>query len=86
MTYYLASGTSPQGPFSGEDCLPIDPTRVEMKWTEGGWKIVDGRYTTMDFGDEGLECVAALRVIKRYNFTSRCFVGRPNPSMVYFRR
>lgn len=86
MVYYLANGKSPQGTSTGEDCLRFDSSRIEMKWMGGRWRIEDGTHVIIDFGDEGLECLATLQYIKKYGFTNRCFVGRPNPSMVYFRK
>ena len=86
MNYYLVDDKSPAGSLAGEDCIQFDPSLLGMKWIGGRWKIVAGAIPILDFGAEGLECLAALQSIRKYGFTHMCFVGRPNPSMVYSRK
>lgn len=84
--YYLTNGQSPQGSFPGEDCLGFNPIRLEMKWLDGRWLLVDGGHRILDFDQEGLECLASLQIIKKYAFNYICFLGRPKAYMVYFRK
>jgi len=86
MEYYLVNGRSPEGPMAEEDCVRFNPSLIEMKWVKGRWKIVEGDHWILDFGNEGLECLSALHIIKKYGFKHICFTKRPNPSMVYFRK
>jgi hypothetical protein len=86
MTYCLVNKKAPTGAFPGEDCVGFDPANIKVKEIEGSWKIVEGDHWIMDFGDKEEEAVLALTFIKKHGFTNICFVGRPDPSMTYFRK
>jgi len=86
LEYYLSGDVAPRGAMPGEDCIGIDPRVVEAQQIGGRWKIVEGRHWLMDFGTQSTEARQALRIIKRYGFTRQCFVGRPHPSLTYWRR
>ena len=85
MTYYLANGLAPRGAIAGEDCVSFNPANIQVKQISGRWKIVEGSHWIMDFADKQSEANTALWIIKKYGFTRMCFVGRPDPSMTYFR-
>jgi hypothetical protein len=40
----------------------------------------------MDFASQEAEAQNAYRIIQKYKFNQYCFVGRPDPSLVYFRK
>lgn len=84
--YWLANGQSPVGPFAGEDCIKFNPNTAEVKQINGRWKIVDGNNWLFDFNTSQANAVTALGIIKKYGFTSVCYVGRPNAPMQYFRK
>ena len=86
MEFYLVDGEAPEGALAGEDCIPFDPARLEVKRVQGSWKVVEGGHWLMDFGAAQGEARQALSYVLRYGFTRMCFVGRPGPSMTYFRR
>lgn len=86
MEYYLTGNRSPSGALSGEDCTRFNPANVRVSQIGGRWKIVEGSHWIMDFGSKASEAQQALRIIRHHRFTRMCFVGRPNPSMTYFRR
>jgi len=86
MEYYLADGKAPTGSVSGQDCLRFDPDAIEVKRVGAGWKIVQGSRWLMDFGAKEDEARTAFRIIKKHGFTYTCYVGRPDPSMTYFRK
>ena len=86
MEYYLVNGRAPTGSLSGEDCVRFNPAKIAVKKIGGRWKIVEGTRTIMDFGVKGGEARMAVKIIKKYGFDRICFVGRPDPSMTYFRR
>jgi hypothetical protein len=86
MEYYLVNDRAPTGALSGEDCISFNPANIAVSNIGGRWKIVDGSHWIMDFGAKADEARAAFRIIKNYGFNRICFVGRPNPSMTYFRR
>jgi len=84
--YLLSSNRAPEGIFSGEDCVGFSPERAEVKNIGGRWKIVDGEHWLFDFEDKESEARDALSIIKNYQFTNSCFVGRPDPSFKYLRK
>jgi hypothetical protein len=45
---------------------------------------VDGTHWILDFGASQANANKALNIIKKYGFSQICFVGRPNPPMMYF--
>ncbi|MGY1709854.1 trypsin-like peptidase domain-containing protein [Geodermatophilus sp. SYSU D00758] len=86
MEFYLAGGRAPQGTLPGEDCISFDPAEVQVQQVGGSWKLVDGDHWILDFGTAQDEARQALSYVLRYGFRSICFVGRPGPSMTYFKR
>lgn len=86
MEYYLVNGQSPTGAFQGEDCVSFNPANIEVKKIDGRWKIVEGSHWILDFEDKENEARQSFKIIKKYGFEYICFVGRPDASMIYFRR
>lgn len=86
MEYYLVNGDAPVGPMAGEDAVSFNPYSLEVRRVQGSWKIVEGDHWLMDFGQKEEEARQALNIILRYGFNYMCYVGRPDPSMVYFRK
>jgi hypothetical protein len=92
MQYYLTNGTNgtvaaPKGPSlpgGGEDCLSFNPQNTTVEQIAGTWKVVDGSHWILDFGTSQDNANKALQIIKKYNFDHICFVGRPDPEMMYF--
>ena len=88
----LSLGTiSPVRPDTGitarlqEDCLVTHPDKVEAKLVNGTWKVVDGNEWVLDFGASGrAKAQKAVSIIKHYNMTSHCYVGRPNAPFQYW--
>lgn len=70
----------------GEDAIPFNPSNLEVQRVRGRWKIVEGNHWLMDFDQHEGEARQSLSNILRYGFRYICFVGRPDPSMTYFRR
>jgi hypothetical protein len=86
MEFYLVNGRAPEGPFAGEDAIPFNPPGLEVQRVRGRWKVVEGNHWLMDFDQHEGEARQALSYILRYGFRYICFVGRPDPSMTYFRK
>ena len=86
MEYYLAEGASPAGSIQGEDSLAFEPRSLGVRKVRGRWKLAENGKMLLDFGNEETEARAAQQIIRRYSFNHICFVGRPQPSMTYFRR
>ena len=87
MEYWLSSGRPPVGPFPGEDSIAFDNTNIRVAYIGGSWKIVEGTsHSMLDFGANERAAWQSLWTIWKYDFNHICFVGRPDPSMVYFRK
>lgn len=85
MEFYLVNGRSPHGAMTGEDAIGFNPANLEVQRIRGRWKIVEGNHWLMDFDQYEVEARQSLSYILRYGFRFICFVGRPDPSMTYFR-
>jgi len=77
---------APGGSLAGEDCITFDPTKVAVIEVGGRWKVAEGAHWLLDFGPGHGNAVAALHFIRKHRFNEMCFVGRPGPSMTYFKR
>jgi hypothetical protein len=87
MTYWLNSaGQSPVGPMANEDALDFNPANLRLVKIGQRWKIADRNHWLLDFGPAEGNAKVALYFIEKYGFTKICFVGRPNPPMLYFRQ
>ncbi len=86
MEYALVNGQAPEGPMRGEDCIGFNPDNIEVKEFNGRWKIVEGSHWIMDFDNKEAEARKAFSIIKMHGFDHICYIGRPNPSMTYFRK
>ena len=86
MEYWLVNGNAPEGAMEGEDAIYFNPSALEVKQIQGRWKIVEGDHWLMDFDQQEGEARLALDIILMYDFSYMCYVGRPDPSMVYFRK
>lgn len=70
-------------PWAPEDCIQIDPDNVQAKQVvqagQSRWKVVEGQHHWMlDFNQDRRAAKLAEKVIKNYEFTQECFVGRPD--------
>ena len=87
MMYWLTdSGAAPSGNLAGEDCIAFDPAKLAVIEVGGRWKVAEGAHWLLDFGPGHGNAVAALHFIRKHRFNEMCFVGRPGPSMTYFKR
>jgi hypothetical protein len=86
MMYWLRdNGTAPSGQLAGEDCIGFDRGNLAVVEIGGRWKVVEGTHWLLDFGPGQGNAIAALHFIRKHKFDQMCFVGRPDPSMVYFK-
>ncbi|WP_255192118.1 hypothetical protein [Natronobeatus ordinarius] len=89
MTYWLTDGDAPSAssaPAGGEDCIGVDPTDLAIEEISGGrWRVNSGRRALLIF-DEKDDAETAKAIIEHYEFTSFCFVARPDPPMTYWTR
>lgn len=86
MMYWLNdSGRAPSGSLPGEDVIPFDRANLTVTQVGDRWKVVEGTHWLLDFGPGQGNAIAALHFIRKYRFDEICFVGRPDPSMTYFK-
>ncbi len=86
MMYWLTdAGRAPSGQLPGEDCIHFDRNNLAVVEIGGRWKVVEGTHWILDFGVGEGNARAALHFIRKHRFDQICFVGRPDPSMTYFK-
>lgn len=85
--YSTVNGSaSNAGMLAGEDCLSFNPANLKIQTISGRVKITDNNSILFDFGTSTTEAQLTLCLIKKYNFTKTCYVGRPDPSFKYMRK
>jgi 2-haloacid dehalogenase len=67
-----------------EDGVAIAPEAVQVRRVNGRWKVVQGGEWILDFGPDQANAARARDVIGYYRIDRQCFVGRPDPPMMYF--
>ena len=86
MMYWLNdAGRAPSGQLPGEDAIAFDRSNLAVVQIGDRWKVVEGTHWLLDFGPGQGNAVAALHFIRKHRFDEICFVGRPDPSMTYFK-
>lgn len=65
------------------DCVGFNSNNLVVQAKNGKFIIVDGAHYLFAF-DSRAEANKSLSILKAYNGTKSCFVGRPGPSMNYF--
>lgn len=85
MTYFLSSGSPPSGPQPDEDCIRFDPDQLELQRDGSQYVLISNRsrMRMLPSRDEGQKVIA---VIQKHGFNRTCYIGRPDPSMTYFRK
>ena len=86
MMYFTVNGAAPAGAFAGEDAIPFNLATVVAQQSAGSWIVTDGVSIMLNFGICESNARKAVWIIKKYGFTHQCFVGRPHPPMMYFRK
>ena len=69
-----------------EDCISINPSRVQAKRVGGRWKVVQNNMYILDFKNNRNDAIKARNIIRHYRMNKQCFVGRPKPPFKYFLR
>lgn len=86
LEYWLVDNASPAGSYPNEDCLSFNLDNIQVVNSSGRWKIVDGNHSILDFAAVEDEAKRSYEILQFYRFDHICFVGRPDPSMTYFRQ
>lgn len=73
-------------PVVREDCVAFNPFTTRVRRFGSTWKLVDGNHHMKSFGNKAGEAFRALQLIRSYRLNRLCFVGRPGPSMEYWKR
>jgi PASTA domain len=66
-----------------EDCLPFEPTDLEIRKDGSSWLLTDGFSRMMVFKKKD-DANKVIEIILHYGMNSHCFVGRPFASLEYF--
>lgn len=84
--YWLVDGHAPP-PFPTRGrARTFDPSKVELKEYQGIWYLGDIRGVLFNFGPSRNDAVAALAVLRRFEFNAFVTIGSPQPRMtVMFR-
>lgn len=70
-------------PSFDEDCITLDPTNLSISEIPGGrWRIESGSSALFIFDTEA-QAERAREILEFYGFDRLCFVGRPDPPMLY---
>jgi len=86
MMYFTVKGSAPRGAMPGEDAIAFNLPGVHAEKSGADWIVTDGASRMLDFGASQFNALHAVAIIRHYGFTWQCFVGRPHPPMMYFRK
>lgn len=67
------------------DCVGFNSNNINVISRNGKYIIADGGHYLFSFSSRS-EATKAMNIIKSYNGTKSCFVGRPGPSFSYWRK
>ena len=82
--FFLSGNRAPTGIFRGEDVLSFNPRDLNIENKGTYFLITSGRQSMFSF-DNLEKAKLALDAIIKYGFDTSCFVGRPNPGMMYLK-
>lgn len=84
MMYWKKGNQVPSSQMPGQDCVGNNPATTTVQNVAGGWKVMDGGHSMLDFGPDQASANQALAVIKKYHLNRQCFIKRPNAEMAYW--
>ncbi len=85
LEYWLKGDKAPSGGMKNDDCIKFNLSNLTLKKEGSKWLLRDGSHRMHMFPNKN-EADKALAVIKKYGFNRTCYIGRPDPSMTYFRK
>jgi len=87
LRYYTVSGDIPSGGFPGEDCISIrNPENLSIRSSSDTlFQIMDGRSIPYAAKTRD-EAERIIEIIQHYQARYTCYVGRPDPGMVYLKK
>ena len=86
FTYYKSGDKSPKGAVAGEDCVGFNPKKVKHVKKGDTYFLVEGPHSIVALGKNERSARKAKKIVREIGFRNICYVGRPQPSMVYFRK
>jgi hypothetical protein len=84
MMYWRNGVAVPPGNMPGEDCLAFHDETTQAIYFAGGWKVMDGNISLLDYGQDRVGADTAATIIHNYNLNRECFVARPHVVMQYW--
>ena len=86
--YYLSDGQAPSGDLDREnvEVIEFNPEDLRVEDIYGDWKIMSGPEWILDFDHEIEQAHKALKIIRKYDFTRICHVGKDETYFSYFHR
>lgn len=86
FTYYKSGKRSPRGAVAGEDCIGFNPKKVKHVKKGDTYFLVEGSHSIVELGKNERPARKARNIVREIGFRNICYIGRPQPSMVYFRK
>ena len=86
FTYYKSGEKSPRGAVAGEDCVGFNPKKVKHVKKGDTYFLVEGSRSIVALGKNEGAAKKVRSIVREIGFKNICYVGRPQPSMVYFRK
>lgn len=84
LLHAAASSRAEEGGASvREDCVRHDLARLAVQEIDGDVKITVGQHWVMSFGTNRREAERTSGILRAYDATHMCYVGRPDPSLTY---
>lgn len=87
LRYFTVGGDLPSGGFPGEDCIPIDnPDNLSIRSSSDTlFQILDGQSIPFAAKTQN-EAERIIEIIQHYGARYTCYIGRPDPGMVYLKK
>ncbi|MEE8444967.1 MAG: hypothetical protein V3S44_06415 [Alphaproteobacteria bacterium] len=86
FSFFTSANKSPRGAVGGEDCVAFNPKKVRHVKKGDRYFLVERSHSIAALGPNERAAKKVRDAVRDYGFKNICFIGRPNPSMVYFRR
>ncbi|MAK61435.1 MAG: hypothetical protein CMK09_10680 [Ponticaulis sp.] len=84
LSYWKSNSGLPSGRARGEDCLSIEPTKLDVRERGGMFYLYSDASSLVRF-DNAEDAKQAMDVLTAYRASQICYVGRPDPSMMYLK-
>ena len=86
FTYYKSGKKSPRGAVAGEDCVGFNPKKIKYTKKGSQYFLVEGSHSIVALGKDERAAKKVRKIVRNIGFRNICYIGRPQPSMVYFRK